>query len=171
MSLNVEIKARCSNPEKIKEKLKALNADYRGCDHQIDTYFKVNEGRLKLREGNIEQNLIQYQRENKKGPKSSKFNLFPVPKGSTLKEILALSAGVLCVVDKQRHIYYIENVKFHVDEVKDLGSYVEIEAGDLIKPMTPEELHGQCEHYLNFFEIEETELIHNSYSDLILAKK
>ncbi len=37
-----------------------------------------------------------------------------------------------------RHIFYIENVKFHVDEVMSLGSFVEIEAGDLsaISPRT-----------------------------------
>ena len=34
-------------------------ADYKGLDHQIDTYFNVNIGRLKLREGSIENNLIQ----------------------------------------------------------------------------------------------------------------
>ena len=149
MALNVEIKAKCSSLEKAIEKLKALGADYKGLDHQIDTYFRVNNGRLKLREGNIERNLIQYHRANQAGPKSSFFKLFPVPVDSDLKVMLENSLGILTVVDKQRHIYYINNVKFHVDEVRDLGNFVEIEAGNLLAPLTKEELNDQCAHYMN----------------------
>ena len=49
--VNIEIKARCSNQETIGEILKSKNANFKGTDHQIDTYFKVKQGRLKLREG------------------------------------------------------------------------------------------------------------------------
>ena len=51
--LNIEIKARCRDPEKVKRTLQDLNARVIGTDHQRDTYFKVPNGRLKLREGNI----------------------------------------------------------------------------------------------------------------------
>jgi len=40
--LNVEIKSRCADPNKIREILKSKSADFKGVDHQIDTYFKVN---------------------------------------------------------------------------------------------------------------------------------
>jgi len=63
--LNIEIKAKSNNQDKIRELLKSKHADFKGVDHQIDTYFKVNFGRLKLREGNIENNLIHYNRENR----------------------------------------------------------------------------------------------------------
>ncbi len=169
MALNVEIKANCQNPEAVIDKLKVLGADYKGCDHQIDTYFKVSNGRLKLREGNIERNLIQYHRVNQAGPKSSFFKLFPVPKESDLKIMLENSLGILTIVDKQRHIFYIKNVKFHVDEVKDLGNFVEIEAGDLLAPLTKEELNAQCAHYMQELNIEHSDLIENSYSDMLLT--
>ena len=61
MPQNVEIKARCAQPDQIHQILKAQNARFVGIDHQIDTYFNVAEGRLKLREGNIENQLIFYQ--------------------------------------------------------------------------------------------------------------
>jgi len=64
--LNIEIKAKCNDQEKIRSVLKSRNADFKGTDHQIDTYFKVNNGRLKLREGNIENFLVFYEREDKK---------------------------------------------------------------------------------------------------------
>ncbi len=41
---------------------------------------------------------------------------------SSLKKILAKALGILVVVDKQREIYFIDNVKFHLDTVKELGT-------------------------------------------------
>jgi adenylate cyclase, class 2 len=61
--LIVEIKARCSDPEKIRTILRARGARFAGLDHQVDTYFRVSAGRLKLREGKIENALIFYCRE------------------------------------------------------------------------------------------------------------
>lgn len=48
--LNIEIKAKSNNHEKIRNIMKERLAEFKGIDHQIDTYFKVNSGRLKLRE-------------------------------------------------------------------------------------------------------------------------
>ena len=76
--LNVEIKATCHDLEKIRQKLTTMNADFIGLDKQTDTYFNVVKGRLKLREGNIENNLIFYDRENKAGPKKSNFQLLKI---------------------------------------------------------------------------------------------
>lgn len=169
--LNVEIKARCSNPNIIEEILLDKKARYIGTDHQIDTYFKVNEGRLKLREGNIENALICYQRENVSGPKSSNVLLYKSNPESALKDVLAKSCGILCVVDKARKIFFIENIKFHIDEVKDLGSFVEIEAIDEKNNIGIEKLEEQTNYFINLFSIQAQDLITNSYSDLILMEK
>ena len=48
--VNVEIKARCSDLDRVRDRLIALGARVVGTDHQIDTYFQVPRGRLKLRE-------------------------------------------------------------------------------------------------------------------------
>ena len=58
--LNIEIKARCTDSRFIRDYLLSRGADFKGTDHQTDTYFNVPHGRLKLREGNIENNLIFY---------------------------------------------------------------------------------------------------------------
>jgi predicted adenylyl cyclase CyaB len=166
--LNIEIKAKCNDHEKIRSVLKSRNADFKGTDHQIDTYFKVNNGRLKLREGNIENSLVFYERENEEGPKQSNVMLFESSPNSSLKEILLRSLGVLVVVDKQREIYFIENVKFHIDTVKKIGTFMEIEAIDTEGTFTKEKLLEQCEYYLKLFEIPKSDLISVSYSDLLL---
>lgn len=169
-SKNVEIKAHCSDLEHIRKLLIAKQAYFKGMDHQIDTYFNVKNGRLKLREGNIENNLIQYNRPDQAGPKQSDFALFKTEKGSSLKNILEKSIGIKVIIDKQREIYFIDNVKFHLDEVKDLGTFVEIEATDVENTMTVEYLNDQCQQYISLFGIADEDLLTNSYSDLLKQK-
>ena len=169
--LNVEIKARCTDADTIEGILMNNGAKYHGLDHQVDTYFKVPNGRLKLRQGKIENNLIHYVRNDQPGPKDSQVSLFPVNDGEILKDVLSKSNGVLCVVDKQRKIFFLDNVKFHLDEVKSLGNFVEIEAIDTTGDRNKEHLLEQCKHYIGLFNIAKKDLISVSYSDLIMRKK
>ena len=172
----VEIKARSSNLGGIRRILTDRGARFFGKDHQIDTYFNVVDGRLKLREGKIENSLIYYQRNNQAGPKQSDVVLARVEPNPALKAVLQASNGVKVVVDKQREIWFDENVKFHLDEVALLGTFVEIEAiggndSDLgareLKELT-NSLDKQCRHFLQLFGILEVDLIDRSYSDLLL---
>ena len=169
--LNVEIKAKCNNPENIRRYLLANNADFKGTDEQLDTYFNVPNGRLKLREGNIENNLIFYERTDQSGPKNSHFNLVKVEDAKGLKEVLKKSNGLKVVVKKKREIYYISNVKFHIDEVPGLGSFVEIEAGNVFVDLSQKELKEQCDFYMREFGIEPEDLIEVSYSDMLMKTK
>jgi adenylate cyclase, class 2 len=166
--LNVEIKARTNSPEYVRKYLIDHNADFKGTDEQTDTYFNVAFGRLKLREGNIENNLIYYTRNNQTGPKSSQFNLVKVDDANGLKEVLTKSCGIKMIVKKKREIYYIDNVKFHIDEVPELGSFIEIEAGNILAHKTEAELLEQCNFYLRKFRIKDEDLIAVSYSDMLL---
>lgn len=168
--INIEIKARSDNQDLIRKILKSKKADFRGIDHQIDTYFKVRNSRLKLREGKIENYLILYQRENKKGPKQSNVVLFSFDPKSSLREILIRAIGLLVVVDKKREIYFIDNVKFHIDKVKNLGTFIEIEAIDNDGTIGKEKLFKQCQFFLNLFKISQKDLFSVSYSDLLLQK-
>ena len=168
--INIEIKAKSNNQDAIREILKSKNAEFKGIDYQIDTYFKVNNGRLKLREGKIENYLIHYQREDKEGPKQSDVTLLKSDPKSSLKEILIKSLGVLVVVDKKREIYLIDNVKFHIDTVKDLGTFIEIEAIDNDGTIGKDKLLEQCQFFLDLFKISQKDLISVSYSDLLLQK-
>ena len=168
--LNVEIKAICGNPQAIRDYLIQHNADFKGIDEQTDTYFNVVNGRLKLREGRIENNLIFYERSNTAGPKNSQFELVKISEAATLKEVLKRSLGIKTIIRKKREIYYIENVKFHIDEVPGLGSFVEIEAGNILADLSEKTLRQQCEYYLKAFGISSNDLIDRSYSDMLLEK-
>lgn len=165
--LNVEIKARCVKPQSVRQILLENNAHFIGEDHQVDTYFLVQTGRLKLREGNIENALIYYQRADQAGPKKSNVTLYPFAPDPSLKELLTAALGVKMVVDKRRSIFFIDNVKFHLDEVQGLGSFVEIEAIALNGEKTEAELLEQCRFYCKLLNIQDADLLENSYSDML----
>lgn len=167
--LNIEIKAWCNNPGYIEKILLKRNARFVGIDHQIDTYFHSPDGRLKLREGNIEKSLIHYNRIETKDLKKSEVLLFkPQGETSALKKILEKNLGIKVVVDKERKIYFIDNVKFHLDTIDGLGTFVEIEAIDETLQLGEEKLKAQCQKYIELFRIRQNELIDRSYSDMVM---
>ena len=168
--INIEIKARTKNQVAIRAFLTANGADFKGIDAQTDTYFEVPNGRLKLREGNIENNLIAYNRKNEAGPKQSNFSLAAIADPAALKSVLQQALPLKVVVRKRREIYYIDNVKFHIDEVDGLGAFVEIEAGNKIVDLPVEKLRAQCDYYIDKFRIAQSDLIDRSYSDMLLEK-
>lgn len=166
--INFEFKAKITEIEKYENKLLTLNPIFQGLDHQIDTYFNVPHGRLKLREGNIENSLINYDRENIAGSKESQIILYQHEPNIALKNILTKQFGVKIVVDKKRKIYFIENVKFHFDLVENLGTFLEVEAIDDKGEFSIEELKQQCDKYYDFFELNSADIIDKSYSDLMM---
>ncbi len=167
--LNIEIKAWCNDPDYIEKILLLRNARFAGIDHQIDTYFHSPDGRLKLREGNIERSLIHYNRIEIKDLKKSEVLIYKPPGDTTsLKKILEKNLGIKVVVNKKRKIYFIDNVKFHLDTIDGLGSFVEIEAIDDTLQLGEEKLRAQCQMYMKLFKIRNSELIDRSYSDMIL---
>lgn len=167
MHLNIEIKARSQRLDQIRETLNQLKAEFKGLDHQVDTYFSCPAGRLKLRDGTIERSLIFYQRTDQAGPKASEVYLHQVDNPASLKAVLAAAYGIWQVVDKQREIYFIQNVKFHLDEVAGLGTFVEIEAIDEDGSIGKDRLMEQCTHYMTRFQIETADLLTHSYSDML----
>jgi adenylate cyclase, class 2 len=167
---NYEFKAKTGDPDKLERKLLGLNPVFKGEDHQIDTYFNVPSGRLKLREGNIENTLIYYERPDIAGAKQADIILYKHSPEKSLKDILAKVYGIKTIVDKTRRIYFIENVKFHFDIVENLGTFVEVEAIDETGETGMEKLKEQCNKYFLFFGLDKSDLVDKSYSDLIPAR-
>jgi adenylate cyclase, class 2 len=166
--LNIEFKAVCADIAGKEESLLKQGPLFIGEDHQVDTYFNIPKGRLKLREGNIENALIHYERENAAGSKSSHVLLYQHHPDKSLKEILIKALGIKAVVDKRRKIYFIDNVKFHFDTVEGLGTFIEVEAIDRDGSIGKEKLQQQCDHYAAFLEIDKKDYCPDSYSDMTL---
>ena len=173
--INIEIKARCSkeHQDEIRNYLNNNNAKFIGIDNQTDTYFKVPKGRLKLRKGNIENSLIYYRRKDEKDSKQSNVIIFKRDycQFDNLEDMVRQMHEVIVTVDKKREIYFIDNVKFHIDEVKDLGNFIEIEAISENDSLPIEKIKEQCNQYKNIFNIKDKDLISESYSDMLLNQK
>jgi adenylate cyclase, class 2 len=170
MHVNFEFKARTARLKELESRLQAYQPVFKGVDHQIDTYFHVPHGRMKLREGAIENALIHYQRHNIAGAKQSDVLLYEHQPQPSLKQVLTAALGVKVVVDKQRKIYFIDNVKFHFDEVTALGTFIEVEAIDRDGSIGVEKLQEQCRYYSQLFELTEADYVAESYSDLLLNR-
>lgn len=164
---NIEFKAKVEDIAPYEQKLLLLNPVFCGIDHQTDTYFRVQEGRLKLREGNIENALIHYYRPDAAAVKLSDIVLYPHAPQAALKQILSLHLGIKTIVEKRRKIYFINNVKFHFDIVPQLGHFVEVEAIDEAEKYTIAYLQQQCDFYFDYFGLKNDNLIAQSYSDMI----
>src|SRR5665647_2400402 len=165
--LNFEFKAKTTELDNLEKKLLELNPKFIGEDNQTDTYFNVTTGRLKLREGNIENSLIYYERQNTAGAKQSDVLLYRHNPDKTLKDILIKTHGVKVIVEKIRKIYFIDNVKFHFDTIPELGTFIEVEAIDKDGTLAIEKLKEQANKYAEFFNIQEEDFIALSYSDML----
>src|SRR5206468_6685546 len=122
---NVELKATDPDPERSLKVVQGLGADDRGVLHQRDTYFRVPSGRLKLREeepGGA--SLVQYDRVDDASARESRYRVVPVDDASGLCAALESSLGVLAVVEKERHLLLWQNVRIHLDRVRDLGDFL-----------------------------------------------
>lgn len=171
MPVNIEFKAKSKNNTELEQLLQEFNPRFVGEDVQTDTYYHTPNGRLKLREGNIENALIHYQRSNIAGAKQSDVLLYQHQPDPSLKEILENALGVKVVVVKRRRIWFVENVKFHFDHVEGLGSFTEVEAIDQDGSGDVTQLQKQCAFYARLFQIEPGSYIAESYSDLLLRSK
>lgn len=164
---NIEFKAKVESIDSYEKRLLQENPRFIGFDNQTDTYFDVPVGRLKLREGNIENALIHYYRENTASSKKSEIILFKHKPDAALKQILTLQFGIKTIVKKERKIYIIENVKFHFDNIEGLGEFVEVEVIDEKGDIPRTIMQKQCDTWQTFLRINDTQLVKESYSDLL----
>ena len=167
--INVEFKARMRDEKWVRAALKCLHPRVAGTDHQVDTYFNTPTGRLKLRQGNIENALIFYQRQNTARVRPSKVLLceFSDPAQAwKLKKVLASALGVAAVVDKVREIYFVGNVKIHLDRVRGLGKFLEVEA--FVQKGSLRHGRRKAEQMKQMFGVLPEDVLPHSYSDMIL---
>ena len=128
MNRNVEIKARVVGLDVVRKRVAALADDGPVVLDQEDTFFVCAAGRLKLRKINGKAGeLIYYVRPDSAGPKTSQYVITEVSDAGGLEAVLARAYGVRGVVRKRRTLYKVGRTRVHLDEVDDLGDFVELE--------------------------------------------
>ena len=125
---NVELKALDPDPERSLAVCRELGAEDHGVLVQRDTYFRTPSGRLKLREEHPGgATLVQYRRAHAAEARESAYRLVPVADAEGLRAALDAALGTLAVVDKERHLLLWQGVRIHLDAVRGLGRFVELE--------------------------------------------
>ena len=163
----MEIKARITSIDSLLSKIRILCENEPVEMQQKDTFFHCTNGRLKLREfSNGSGELIYYNRKDTGGPKLSEYLRYETDNPTELKTTLTNAYGVLGVVQKKRVLYMVEQTRIHVDRVKYLGDFLELEV-----VLTPEQSIGEgskiAEDLMIKLGINSNDLIESAYIDLL----
>ena len=164
---NIEIKARILDVGSMMSKVRALCSTDPIKIHQTDTFFHCDNGRLKLREfGDGSGELIYYKRKDSAGPKLSEYFRYQTNDPDGLKNAMIPAYGVYGVVQKERTLIIYDQTRIHIDKVKYLGDFLELEVV-LNTNQTIEEGQIIASDIMKKLEINSTDLIETAYIDLL----
>jgi predicted adenylyl cyclase CyaB len=162
---NIEIKARCHDLAEVRERLEAAGVPLARRLRQVDTYFHVPYGRLKLREiEDAPAELIHYHRPDAEDAHPSDYVIVPVSDPDRMKQALTRALGVRGVVAKTRDLYLWNHTRVHLDEVDGLGSFMELETA--VTEQSRAEAERECRQVQAALGIQPEELVSGSYIDL-----
>ena len=167
MARNIEIKAWLNHIDSYTNTAKSLSGSDPEVIRQEDYFFYCANGRLKLRIFSSNKGeLIFYNRKNDNGPKTSEYFISKSNEPYKLLYILDKSYGIRGVVKKIRKLFLIGNTRVHIDQVENLGSFLEFEVV-LSKEEDTNTGKQVAQRLMDQFGIEKSSLIDCAYIDLI----
>ena len=166
---NIELKARLRDRANAERACRELGAKPHGDIHQVDTYFRVREGRFKLRESDPgDDYLVFYRRPDTAAIKGCDYTIAVVER--TLRPALAEALGELAVVEKTRTLHLWHNVRIHLDRVEGLGDFIEFEAV-LSDRYDDQDGRDKVARLQQAFGITRDDLLDTSYLDMVLSRR
>lgn len=140
---------------------------------QDDTFFACPNGRLKLRVVEVEPGkhageLIFYRRADQQGPKPSFYVLAPTDAPDSLREALTHAYGQAGRVCKRRTLFLIGRTRIHLDQVDDLGEFLELEVV-LADDEAAEQGIAEAQQLMAQLGVRPSQLIEGAYVDLMAA--
>ncbi|MGB9665668.1 MAG: class IV adenylate cyclase [Ignavibacteria bacterium] len=168
MPVNLEIKVPVKNLKKLIEIVEKEGGSKIYSSRQIDVYYKLENGRLKIRNSSGEKSIIFYKRIEDGSERWSDFEVIKVDKPEKWIKFFDRFLQRLVVVDKHRTLYHLFNTRIHFDRVKGLGNFVELET-KVINGKS--QARKEFQKILELLELNPQNQILNSYSDLILSKR
>lgn len=167
MALNLELKIKVSFHEGIIKRIIENGGKFIKTLNQKDTYYKFDKGLLKLRELNGEFELVKYNRNEKEGERWSDYSLLFL-KGENVEDYLNDLFKIETIVEKERKLYIYENTRIHLDTVKDLGEFLELET--VVENISKEEAIEEFEKVVELLDLDTENQIRKSYRDLRLSR-
>ena len=175
MPRNVEIKARVEDLEAVKAKAQELCDGLSEKIVMSDTFFKLSNGRLKLRTSDKLKNgapaeLIFYDRSDKEGPKLSDYAIASSHVPDDLSKLLDKALGIRGKVSKTRWLYMVGQTRVHCDRVDDLGDFMELEVV-LTDDQTLEEGQAIADDLMIKLGVDKSNLLKGAYMDMLENNK
>ena len=167
MARNVEIKARARRLAEITAVAKTFSAGLPEIAEQTDVFFRTSKGRLKLRIlSPTHGKLIYYDRPDQPGPKTSTYSISTTDEPLSLRTVLTEAYGEEIVVRKFRTLIILGRTRVHIDQVENLGDFVELE---VVLADGESDVDGVAEAYaiMDKLGIEESDLVEGAYADLL----
>lgn len=167
MARNVEIKARVADLPALESRVRALADEGPSELEQDDMFFACPTGRLKLRQLAPDRGqLIYYERADVAGPKLSSYFIAPTSDPAALRETLVRALSVVGRVRKRRRLYMIGQTRVHLDQVEDLGAFMELE---VVLSDTNSTEHGEAvaAALLDRLGVPVADLVEGAYLDLL----
>lgn len=167
---NIEFKTRITTFRDIVRLLQKSGAKREGVLRQIDTYFRCPSGMLKLRViGGREFVLIAYHRPAKRTSRTSTYTLLMLsqPQARSLTPMLARTLGIRTSVRKSRILWIYKHTRIHLDTVRLLGRFVELET--VVHGISLERARREHRQVLSLLHLENAAPIAGSYSDIMLG--
>ncbi|WP_421871646.1 CYTH domain-containing protein [Marinoscillum sp.] len=159
---DITLKARIDNPRELQRLLQDL-AEYKGLDHQVDTYFETTEGKLKWRQGTIENAIMHYERHQENGvERTTVYRYDQNPTRQAIDELKATQKAI-GQIKKRRHIYFQNHLKIHLDQLPTGEHFLEIEAIDQSGMLSDELLLKECLNLKEQLRINDAQLIATGY--------
>lgn len=167
MPSNVEIKAAIKDLEALKVIVERLSDKPCQSIQQKDIFFNSRSGRLKLRILSDDAGeIIYYERLDFTGPAQSNYQKYKTTDPLQLKRILADSLGEIIIVEKVRQVYLKGQTRIHLDDVTNLGMFIELEVV-LRSDQNQGEGYKIAINLMDELGIKEDDLISCSYADLL----
>lgn len=171
MRTNLEVKTPIENYAGLKKKTKQLGEKFKRISYhrekQKDIYYDIKNGRLKLRIINEKSgSLIYYNRSSRTRKRVSNYIISVTKDFNELHDIMKRFHGVKITVEKTREIFVYDNIRIHLDKVKNLGNFLEFEVifDNLNKAKQ------QLKYLIEYYKLNENNFIKESYSDMLLKK-
>jgi len=166
MARNIEIKARLADLSAARAVAVGLGARAYVVEEQVDSYYALESGRrVKVRRINGGRSeLIDYQRPEATGVRASDYTITPLPDRDA-----APAGEPLVVVRKRREVLLIDNVRVHLDQVDELGTFLELEAV-VDAAHDDRACRAQVDRIMEALGLREADLIRASYAELLIHR-
>ncbi|MEA2051957.1 MAG: class IV adenylate cyclase [Euryarchaeota archaeon] len=176
--IEVETKLKINNIGQMEERLKGLKGMYKGEKTELDLYFDHqdtqifrNGGALRVRDADGKYRLT-YKGPKKDDETTSREEIeIGIESAREMQKILAeLGFYVLCEVKKQRKTYLLRDLVITLDDVEDLGEFIEVE-GKASNEEAYMKKKKEIFMLLNDLELSSEKISQKSYLEMSLDEK